>query len=95
MPPITPIFGRRLYRILSSYSLAHFYFLHYFGLDCGLLEFFRYSITYEPSSKNKMYSSCNFGDYFGGKDCVLCTYNPPAEEVGGLDGFLYEVAQNF
>jgi hypothetical protein len=25
----------------------------------------------------------------------LCPYNPSAEEVGGLDGFLYEEAQNF
>jgi hypothetical protein len=38
-----------LYGILSSYSLAQFYLmeksaklLHYFGLDCGLLEFFKY-----------------------------------------------------
>jgi hypothetical protein len=23
------------------------------------------------------------------------SYNPSAKEVGGLDGFLYEVAQNF
>jgi hypothetical protein len=29
------------------------------------------------------------------KYCVLCTYNPPAEEVGLLDGFLYDAAQNF
>ncbi len=52
-----------LYRILSSYSLAHYYLmkksakvLHYFSLDCGLLEFFKYS-TYKLSSKHKMYSS--------------------------------------
>jgi hypothetical protein len=36
-----------------------------------------------------------FGARFGGKDCGLCPYNPSAEEVGGLDGFLYEAAQNF
>ncbi len=29
------------------------------------------------------------------KDCGLCPYNPSAEEVGGLDGFLYEAAHNF
>jgi hypothetical protein len=35
-----------LYRILSSYGLAHFYLLkksakglHYFGLECGMLFF--------------------------------------------------------
>jgi hypothetical protein len=32
---------------------------------------------------------------FGGKDFVLCPYNPSAEEVRGLHRFLYEVAQNF
>ncbi len=43
-----------LYRILSSYWLAHFYLmkksakvLHYFCLDCGMLEFFKNS-TPEP-----------------------------------------------
>jgi hypothetical protein len=36
-----------------------------------------------------------FRAWFGGKDCGLCPYNPSAEEVGGLDGFLYEAAQNF
>ncbi len=52
--------------------------MHFFGLDCGMLEFFKYS-TYEPSSKD-----------FG-----LCPYNPSAEEVGGLEVFLYEATQNF
>ncbi len=33
-----------LHRILSSYWLAHFCSLLYFGLDCGMLEFF----THEP-----------------------------------------------
>jgi hypothetical protein len=37
----------------------------------------------------------HFGAQFCGKDCGLCPYNPSAEEVGGLDGFLYEAAQNF
>jgi hypothetical protein len=53
MPPISSFFGRWLvYRILSSYLLAHFYLikksakvLHYFDLDCGLLEFFDYQAT--------------------------------------------------
>ncbi len=35
------------------------------------------------------------GDRFGGKDCILYTYNLCAEEVGWLDGFFYEAAQNF
>jgi hypothetical protein len=40
-----------LYRILSSYWLAHFYLpkksakrIHYFGLDCGMLEYERAEI---------------------------------------------------
>jgi hypothetical protein len=36
-----------------------------------------------------------FGDLFGGKECGLCTYNPSAREVGGLEGCLNEAAQNF
>ncbi len=27
--------------------------------------------------------------------CGLCTYNPPAKEVGWLEGFLYEAVQSF
>jgi hypothetical protein len=53
-------------------------------VDCGLFEFFKYS-TYEPSSKNEKYIyivPAFVGYRFGGKDCGLCTYNPPAEEVG-------------
>jgi hypothetical protein len=33
--------------------------------------------------------------HFWSPDCGLCPYNQSAEEVGGLHGFLYEVAQNF
>jgi hypothetical protein len=36
-----------------------------------------------------------FGGQFEGKYCSLCTYNPPAKEVGWLDGFLYEAVPNF
>ncbi len=35
-----------------------------------------------------------FGDQFGGKNGGLCTNNPPAEEVTGLEAFLYQAAQN-
>jgi hypothetical protein len=52
-----------LHRILSSYWLEHFYWMKksakellYFGLDCGLLEFF----TYEPQSKEQMMSLPHF-----------------------------------
>jgi hypothetical protein len=56
------------------------------------------------NSSNILLMSCNlknncrlsriFGDRFGGKDCGLYPYNPSAEEVGGLEVFLYEAAQN-
>jgi hypothetical protein len=32
---------------------------------------------------------------FGVKDCCSCTLNPSAKEVGGLEVFLYEPAQDF
>jgi hypothetical protein len=38
--------------------------LHWFGLDCGLFEFFR-SSTHKPYSKRKMYSFSNFPTFFG------------------------------
>jgi hypothetical protein len=51
MNPTSCLFGDGLHRILSSYWLAHFYLmkksakgLHYFGLDCGMLDF----STHEP-----------------------------------------------
>jgi hypothetical protein len=42
-----------------------------------------------------MYCSCIFEDRFDEKDGGLCTHNPAAEEVGGLEAFLYLTAQNF
>jgi hypothetical protein len=68
--------------------------LHYFGLDCGMLEFFKYS-THEPSSKEQLLALPHFGAQFSRKDSSLRPNNPSDKEVGGLDGFLYEVAQNF
>jgi hypothetical protein len=35
-----------------------------------------------------------FGDWFGGKEFGLCTYNPSAREVGGLEEWS-EAAENF
>jgi hypothetical protein len=65
-----------LYRMIASYSLAQFCLmkksanvLHYFGLDCGLLKFFKFYL----GAVQKMDKSCIFGDRFGGKDCGLCT----------------------
>jgi hypothetical protein len=41
--------------------------LHYFGLDCGMLEFFKYS-THEPLSKEQLLFLRIFGAWLGGKD---------------------------
>ncbi len=68
--------------------------LHYFGLDCGMLEFFKYS-SHEPSSKEKLLTFLHSWSPVWREDCGLCPYNPSAEEVGGLDRFLYEAAQKF
>jgi hypothetical protein len=65
--------------------------MHYFGLDCGMLEFFKYS-THEPSSKEQLLTLPHFGTRFDRKSYDLSPYNPSDEEVGGLDGFLYETA---
>jgi hypothetical protein len=64
--------------------------LFWFGFR-GMLVFFNILLTSRPP-KNKCCLSRIFGAWFSGKECGLC---PSAEEVGGLDGFLYEAAQNF
>jgi hypothetical protein len=53
MPTTSASSAHGLYRILSSYLFGQFYWmkksakvLHYFGLDCGMLEFFKYCTTY-------------------------------------------------
>jgi hypothetical protein len=62
-----------------------------------MLEFFKYS-THEPSSKEQLLTLI-FEARFGRKDCGLYPkkyqYNPSAEELGGIDRFLYEAAQKF
>jgi hypothetical protein len=68
--------------------------LHYFGLDCRLLEFFKYSIG-AVIQRTIVDSPTFFGNWFVGKDCSLYPYNPSAKEVGGLEVFLYEAAQKF
>jgi hypothetical protein len=57
--------------------------LHYFGLDSGVLEFFKHS-TDVPSSKEQLLTLPLFWSSVWWS----------AEEVRGLDGFLYEAAQN-
>ncbi len=47
------------------------------------------------SPKNNCRLSHISGARFDKKNCGLCPSNLSAEKVGGLDGFLYDVAQNF
>jgi hypothetical protein len=62
----------------------------WFGLwDVGILQMFYLGAVLQRTIVD---ISRIFGTWFGGKDCGLCTF---AEEVGGLDGFLFESAQNF
>ncbi len=89
-----------LYRILSPDWLSHFYLLKkstkgllYFRLVCGLLVFFKHSTHRNP--KNDCWLFCIYGAPFGEKDCGLCPYNPWSQQVGWLEAFLYEAAQNF
>ncbi len=65
--------------------------LFWFGLR--IVEILQVLLTGRPPNK-KWIRPAFFGDRFGGKYCGLCTKNLPAEEVGCLDGFLYEAAQN-
>ncbi len=62
-----------------------------FGLDCGLLVFFKYS-TYKPESQ-ELPAFLEYGP--AEKIRGLCTYNPWSQQGGWLEAFLYEAAQNF
>jgi hypothetical protein len=44
--------------------------LHYFGLDCGMLEFFKYS-SHEPSSKEKLLTLLHSWSPVWWEDCGL------------------------
>ncbi len=62
--------------------------LRYFGLDCGLFEFFKYS-THEPSSKRKLFAFRRFLETGSLKELGWRTTKPTAKKVGGLEVFLY------
>ncbi len=65
--------------------------LLYFGLDCGMLEFFTHII------QRTINVSPIFGAQFRGKDQGCGTCKPWSKQVGGwrLDSFLHEAAPNF
>ncbi len=84
-----------LYRIISSYWLAHFYLMK---KSAKVLNNPLSAPVYEASNRPpniKCIVPAFFGDRFRGKYDGLCTLNSPAEEVGGLEVFLYEAALNF
>ncbi len=68
--------------------------LHYFVLDCGMLEFLQIFFS-QAVIQRTIVDLPHFGDWFCGKDFGLCTYNTCAEHEGGLEAFLYEADQNF
>jgi hypothetical protein len=77
-----------LYRIISSYSLAHFYLMKKSAKVMRNL----YSAPVWETPNNLPNIKCShafFGDRFVEKDCGLRTHNPSAEEVRGLEVFLY------
>jgi hypothetical protein len=64
--------------------------LFWFGLpDVGILQLFCSRGVLQRRIVNNLHI------FVGGKDCGLCPYNPSAEEVGGLYGFLYEALKSF
>jgi hypothetical protein len=63
----------------------------YFGLDCGMMEFF----TCEQQSKEQLISLPHFWSTVRRKDCGLSTCKPWTKKAGGLEAFLHEAAQNF
>jgi hypothetical protein len=79
MNPTSCLLYHGLHRILSSYWLEHFHLMKkstkvrlYFGLDCGMMEFF----TYEPQPKEQLIFPRIFGARFGEKDRGLSTCKP-------------------
>ncbi len=65
--------------------------LLYFGLDCGMLEFFTHT---SRNLKNIDFSPAFFGAKFGGKDSGL-HMETVIQTSRRLDSFLHEAAQNF
>ncbi len=68
--------------------------LLYFGLDSGMLEFFKYVLYSRAVLQRTIVVPAFLESGLAEKIavCVHCTYNPSAEEVGDLEVFLYEAA---
>ncbi len=89
---------KELYRILSSYWLAHFYLIKKNRPKCcSVLVWITgcwNSLLTSRSPKNNWCLSLVFGAWFGRKDCGLSTCKPWSKQAGGWIHFLHEVAQN-
>ncbi len=93
-----------LYRILSSYSLSHFYLLKksakvhlYFGLACGLLVFFKYSTLQAiiPRTIVESLAFCSTVRRKRSRFVHIQAVIPTRRMIRGIFGFLCEAAQNF
>jgi hypothetical protein len=60
--------------------------LQYFVWIVGCWNSLNILLTSHPSNVKCIFPTL-FGDWFGGQDCSLCTYNLSAKEVGWLDRF--------
>jgi hypothetical protein len=81
--------------LLSSSRVPNFVVreLFWFGLRVvGILQRFYSQAVFQRTIVD---IPAFFGDWFCRKDCGLCTHNPSAKEVGGLEIFLNEPAQDF
>jgi hypothetical protein len=65
--------------------------LLYFGLDCGMLEFF----THQPPSKEQLMSLLHFSSTVWRKRWRFEHIQTVIQRSRRLDSFLHEAAQNF
>jgi hypothetical protein len=65
--------------------------LLYFGLDCGMMEFF----TYKPQSQEQLLILPHFWSTVRRKRLRYVPIQPVIPTSRRLDAFLYEAAQNF
>jgi hypothetical protein len=65
--------------------------LLYFGLECGMMEFF----TYELQSKEQLISLPHFWSTDRQKRSRFEHMQTMIRQAGGLEAFLHEAAQNF
>ncbi len=86
-----------MYKILSSYWLAHLLFDEKIHQSAPLFRFRLRAVrilqifTRQAGLQRTIADSPAFWEH----GLRLCPHNPSVEEIEGLDGFLYEAAENF